>query len=83
MTPVQPRPGIIYFCPVCGAEVVVVGGTPSAFHPRCCNRDMVPKKQMAVIYTCPVCGSQIMAVSRGQGEFTPRCCNRDMISRAA
>jgi desulfoferrodoxin-like iron-binding protein len=74
--------GVVYFCPVCGAEILVVGGHGCCFTPRCCNRDMVIKPHRTIIYTCPVCGSQVAVVRPGNGVFVPRCCNRPMLRQA-
>lgn len=80
MKAVSATTGAVYFCPVCGAEILVVCGNCNNFKPRCCNRDMVLKPHRATIYACPLCGSQVAVVSAGKGVFVPRCCNRPMIS---
>jgi len=73
-----PFAGTIYFCPVCGAEIAVIGGRNADFHPRCCNTEMAVMKKRGVFYFCPVCGSRIISVQHKRGDFTPRCCNRPM-----
>jgi hypothetical protein len=41
MMPTRPK-GAIYRCPVCGAELAVIGSRMGLFQPRCCDTDMVP-----------------------------------------
>ncbi len=73
--------GRIYRCPVCGAEVIVVGTRIGEFAPRCCNQPMRLMRQRAVFFVCPVCGAEIVIVRKGRGAFTPRCCNTAMLMR--
>lgn len=74
--------GLVYRCPVCGSEVLVVGSRMGEFAPRCCNQAMRLMPQRAVFYGCPVCGAEIAIVRKGRGEFAPRCCNTAMLRRA-
>jgi len=70
--------GLVYRCPVCRAELVVLGYRMGRFAPRCCNVDMVPMRQRVVFYVCPVCGAEIAVLRRGGRNFAPRCCNTAM-----
>lgn len=70
--------GMVYRCPVCGAELIVVGSRMGAFAPRCCNKAMNAMKQRALIYHCPVCGAEVAVLRKGLGVFAPHCCNRGM-----
>ena len=74
---------IVYRCPICGAEVALLGESRGHFSPRCCDRDMVAIARRVVIYFCPQCGAQIMVVTPGRGDFQPRCCGLDMLIKAA
>jgi len=74
--------GLVFRCPVCGAEVIVVGTRMGEFTPRCCNQPMRTTRQRAVFYWCPVCGAEIVIVRKGRGVFEPRCCNMAMQRRA-
>jgi Zn finger protein HypA/HybF involved in hydrogenase expression len=73
--------GLVYRCPVCGSEVIVVGTCMGEFTPRCCNQPMRVTRQRALFYWCPVCGAEIVIVRKGRGAFTPRCCNTPMLRR--
>jgi endogenous inhibitor of DNA gyrase (YacG/DUF329 family) len=75
--------GVIFRCPICGSEVMVVGDRTGEFTPHCCNRLMTLMRQKAVIYHCPVCGAEVAMLRKGKGVFTPHCCNRDMEKMAA
>jgi predicted RNA-binding Zn-ribbon protein involved in translation (DUF1610 family) len=75
--------GVVYRCPVCGAEVTAVGSRMGEFTPRCCNRPMRRMSQRATLYDCPVCGAAIVIVRKGRGRFEPRCCNHPMAERRA
>jgi hypothetical protein len=75
--------GMVYRCPVCGAELLVVAHEMGRFAPQCCNRDMVRLTVRAVFYVCPVCGAELAVLNPGLGEFLPRCCNTAMDRRAA
>lgn len=82
MTPVGVR-GLVYRCPVCGAEIVVLAKRMGVFSPRCCNRPMQPRSARLAFYKCPVCGSEIIVLRQGCGDFVPRCCNTGMARQAA
>lgn len=75
--------GLVYRCPVCGAEVLVIGSSMGEFTPRCCNRPMRAMPHRAVFYHCPVCGAEIAVIRKGKGVFRPRCCNVAMVCKAA
>ncbi|MHC4481684.1 MAG: hypothetical protein ACYS8K_07010 [Planctomycetota bacterium] len=75
--------GLTYRCPVCGAEVSVLGRSSGEFAPRCCNMPMVALPRRVAFYFCPVCGVQIAVLKPGDGAFEPRCCNREMVRLAA
>jgi DNA-directed RNA polymerase subunit RPC12/RpoP len=79
---INPR-GLVYRCPVCGAEITVLAPHMEGFCPRCCNRDMVPLERRVAFYVCPVCGAEIAVLKSGGREFAPRCCNRAMEIEAA
>ena len=71
--------GLVYRCPVCGAEIVVLAFRTGVFMPHCCNRLMEPTGSRAAFYVCPVCGAEAAVVlSVGADEFSPRCCNVPM-----
>ncbi len=78
-----PARGVVYLCPVCLAEILVLAPRAGDFHPRCCNRDMVPVARRVHFYVCPVCGSELGVLHKGEGPFEPRCCNRPMLPEAA
>lgn len=78
----SPR-GLIYRCPVCGAELAVLASRMGSFVPRCCNRDMIQQRRTLVFYVCPVCGAEIAVLGKGAGRFVPRCCDMDMLLEAA
>lgn len=69
------RRGVVYRCPACGAELVVLARRSGAFSPRCCNCDMEPLQGKLTLYVCPACGAEIVVVARETGVFEPRCCN--------
>jgi Zn finger protein HypA/HybF involved in hydrogenase expression len=75
--------GLVYRCPVCGSELLVIGSRMGEFCPRCCNQPMRVMTQRAVFYHCPVCGAEAAIVRKGRGMFEPRCCNTAMRCRAA
>ncbi len=82
MSAMNPR-GMVYRCPICGAEITVLATQMDNFCPRCCNRDMEPLKRRVVFYLCPLCGAEIAVLKGGgAGEFAPRCCNRPMEAEA-
>ena len=74
---------LVYRCPVCGAEVTVLGLAKGRFCPRCCGKDMALLVRQTRVYFCPQCGAQIMVVTPGRGDFQPRCCGLDMLIKAA
>ena len=82
MSQTNPR-GLVYRCPLCGAEISVVGTRMRGFSPRCCNTDMVLLPRRLAFYHCPLCGAEIAVVKPGSGPFVPRCCNEDMVPIAA
>lgn len=75
--------GLIYRCPVCGAELAILAIKTGTFAPRCCNVDMVAVSRSLGFYVCPVCGAEIAVVEPGTGRFTPRCCMTAMLPMAA
>lgn len=77
MTPQTPR-GVVYRCPVCGAEVSILARRIGAFEPRCCNRPMEPQARRLIFYYCAVCGAEIALLKEGEGPFEPSCCNEPM-----
>ena len=70
--------GMVYHCPVCGAELIVLGDAMGEFCPRCCDHAMEPGEGRVVFYTCPQCGAEIAVLKKGEGEFLPRCCDSPM-----
>ena len=78
-----PSKGIVYRCPVCGAELLVVARQMGAFAPHCCNRGMIRMKRAAAFYVCPVCGAELAVLKPGEGDFHPHCCNTLMRLEAA
>ena len=77
MTTADPR-GLVYRCPVCGAEIAIIALKIGAFSPRCCNRPMVPRSRHLVFYLCEICGIEVAVLAEGDGAFTPVCCNEAM-----
>ena len=75
--------GLLYRCPVCGAEVAVLADSHGDFRPRCCNTDMVPTWQRLIFYVCPVCHAEIAVFVQPHENFIPRCCNTPMIRQPA
>ena len=75
--------GLVYRCPICGAELAVLSTRTGNFEPRCCNTDMLPEDRRLGFYVCPICGAELAIVRRGPTVFTPRCCNVDMLLEAA
>ena len=67
--------GIVYRCPVCGAELAVLARGMGVFAPHCCNKPMDPTEERVLFYVCPVCKAEIGVINPGKGEFTPHCCN--------
>ena len=78
----DPR-GVVYRCPVCGAEILVLATEIGKFTPRCCGEPMIAAEKRVVFYVCPVCGAEIAVLQEGEGAFLPRCCNVDMKRVAA
>ena len=74
--------GIVYRCPVCGAEIAVLAARHGDFHPRCCNVDMEPRRARLAFYVCPVCGAEVAVLREGAGPRQWRCCNTDMVLAA-
>lgn len=70
--------GMVYRCPVCGAEVAILARVVGVFEPRCCNCPMTPQSRRLVFYHCPVCGAEIAIIKEGEGVFEPSCCNEPM-----
>ena len=75
--------GLIYRCPICGAEIAVLARTVGQFTPRCCNQEMAPLQDRGVFYVCPVCGAELAVLRTGSPKFIPICCNRHMDRQAA
>ena len=68
----------IYYCPVCGAEVVVIRGGSGEAVLRCCNTAMKRRIPGVKFFSCPVCGAEVMWL-RESGESPEfRCCNTAM-----
>ena len=74
--------GMVYRCPLCGAEVTVLGNAMGEFSPRCCDCAMEPRDELVAFYVCPHCGSEIAVLQKGEGEFLPRCCDSPMLAAA-
>ena len=75
--------GKVYRCPVCKAEVTVVGTAMGLFLPHCCNVEMIELPARVRFYVCPVCGAEIALLRGGTEPLTPRCCNTAMLLEAA
>ena len=73
-----PTKGMVYRCPVCGAELIVLGDATGEFLPRCCDCAMESRDELVVFYMCPQCGAEIAVLKKGEGEFLPRCCDSPM-----
>ncbi len=75
-TGTRPSKGLVFYCPVCGAEVSVVGvGKGGRLCPRCCNTDMLKRGVLPAFFYCPNCGSELMMLVDGGGNTAPVCCN--------
>ena len=75
--------GSTFVCPVCGAELTVVGRAPEGFRPVCCNQTMTLLDGRKRFYRCPVCEAELLAQTDPPRTFRPRCCNTDMLPAAA
>jgi len=75
--------GLVFRCPICGAEVTVVSTHLGDFTPRCCSTDMICKEQRVSFYYCPRCGAEIAVLREGYGDFQPHCCGIDMLRKGA
>lgn len=75
--------GLVYRCPICGAEVTVLAAKMGRFGPRCCGKNMMLTPRRLVMYFCPHCGAEIAVVCAGEGDLRPRCCGQDMLLKAA
>jgi desulfoferrodoxin-like iron-binding protein len=75
--------GVVYRCPVCGAELATLACADGDFDPWCCNRPMEPRSARLRFYHCPVCGAEVALVRDGGGTIEPVCCNRPMAVQAA
>jgi len=75
--------GRVYRCPVCGAELTVLGSKVGRFKPRCCNTDMELSPGKLQFYICPVCGAEVALLGTHADAFAPRCCNTAMLLEAA
>ena len=62
---------LVYRCPICGAEVTVLGESKGDFHPRCCGKAMALLARQTTVFFCPQCGAQIMVVTPAGGIFNP------------
>jgi len=71
--------GMVYWCPVCGAEIGVIAARHGEFQPRCCNKPMETLPRRLSFFICPVCGAEIGLVKDGKGRLLPRCCNTEML----
>jgi len=49
--------GMVYWCPVCGAEIGVIAARHGEFQPRCCNKPMETLPRRLSFFICPVCGA--------------------------
>ncbi len=75
--------GCVYWCPVCGVEVVVLAREARRFSPRCCNTDMALLERRVVFWVCPICKAEVGVLKEGAGQFEPVCCNVTMVKQAA
>ena len=75
--------GLIYRCPVCGAELAVLSTRAGELVPRCCDVAMDALAERMAFYVCPACGAEIGVAQKGAGPFLPRCCDRAMERQAA
>ncbi|PLX44429.1 MAG: hypothetical protein C0609_05525 [Deltaproteobacteria bacterium] len=70
--------GRVFKCPVCGAEVMVVGAASQELDPHCCNTSMLPKPRVHEVYHCAHCGAEVALVSGSAEHLDPYCCNDRM-----
>jgi predicted RNA-binding Zn-ribbon protein involved in translation (DUF1610 family) len=75
--------GVVYRCPVCGAEVMVLVRQHGRFDPRCCNTAMRPRLRRVRFFLCPICGAEVASLLPPSATFRPRCCNVSMVPMAA
>lgn len=69
----------VYYCPVCGAEIIVLAKNIGKFTPYCCNEKMELVHRKIFTYFCSVCGIEVCALNGKKQNFIPSCCNKDMI----
>ena len=75
----EDKRGVVYHCPVCGAEIAVLAAEYGSFLPRCCNVAMKEKKELLEFFFCPICHSEIALLKRGSQNLSAHCCNREMV----
>jgi len=69
----------VYYCPVCGAELVVVKGKGGDTELFCCNTEMIKRDNKMKSFYCETCGSELVWTYESGviPEFI--CCNIPMI----
>jgi len=78
MSEIRNKKGLIFFCPVCGAEITVICDGKGHLGPMCCNMKMVAKGSVTTFFSCARCGAEVMILTLGVGNTTPKCCNEYM-----
>jgi predicted RNA-binding Zn-ribbon protein involved in translation (DUF1610 family) len=75
--------GVLYRCPVCGAEIMVLVRRHGVFEPRCCNAPMLRIVRRPAFLVCPVCGTQVAVWRPHAAGLALRCCNQPLRAMAA
>jgi predicted RNA-binding Zn-ribbon protein involved in translation (DUF1610 family) len=68
----------IYYCLVCGAELVVVKGKGGEAELFCCNTEMIKREQKAKAFVCDICGSELIWTFESGVIPELNCCNEPM-----
>jgi len=68
----------VLYCPVCGAELVVLKGKGGEVEFYCCNTIMKKKEKKVKAFYCEICGSELLWTF--ESGITPElhCCNQPM-----
>ncbi len=66
----------VYYCPVCGAEIVVLINS-SKLEPVCCNVSMEPVRFIQR-YICPLCKAEVTILKGSKEDVELICCNVKM-----
>ena len=75
-TAMAPKKDQVYYCPVCGAEIVVLINS-ARLDPVCCN---IPMESVRFIqrYICPLCKAEVTILKASKEKVELICCNVEM-----